>query len=150
MTTSTMGDLALGGHSLYMDTMAIPIVRCPEIVSVSGVSGYGSMGDDNDDNVFKSEFAKQLEQSMSRTQTPVPPTTPAVDVDRTSDNMARYSSMYKQNEELRRAREEFMRIKQENLRLKYEIEKQKLEEERYQKLQYEVEHLTSRLHKVDE
>ena len=115
---------------------------------MSGVSGYGSMGDDNDDNVFKSEFAKQLEQSMSRTQTPVPPTIPAMDS--TSDNMARYSSMYKQNEELRRAREEFMRIKQENLRLKYEIEKQKLEEERYQKLQYEVEHLTSRLHKVDE
>ena len=138
-----MGDL-VGGHSLYMDTMAIPIVRCPEIVSVSGVSGYGSMGDDNDDAVFKSEFAKQLEQTMSRTQTPVPPAAPAVD----SDSLARYNSMVKQTEELRRAREEFMRIKQENLRLRYEIEKQKLEEERYQKLQYEVEHLTSRLHKV--
>ena len=126
-----------------MDTMAIPIVRCPEIVSVSG---YGSMGDtDNDEAVFKSEFAKQLEQAMSRAQTPVPPATPAVD----SDSLVRYNSVVKQTEDLRRAREEFMRIKQENLRLKYEIEKQKLEEERYQKLQYEVEHLTSRLHKVE-
>ena len=43
-----------------------------------------------------------------------------------------------------------MRIKQENLRLKYEIEKHKLDEDRYSKLQYEVEHLTGKLHKVSE
>ena len=41
-----------------------------------------------------------------------------------------------------------MRIKQENIRLKSEIDKQRVDEERYHKLQYEVEHLTNRLHKV--
>ena len=39
-------------------------------------------------------------------------------------------------------------MKQENLRLKYAVEKQRLDEERFQKLQFSVEHLTSRLHKV--
>merc|ERR1712045_1051090 len=43
-----------------------------------------------------------------------------------------------------------MRIKQENIRLKCEIEKQRVEEERYEKLQYELEHLTNRLHKMEE
>ena len=39
-------------------------------------------------------------------------------------------------------------MKQENLRLKYAVEKQRRDEERFQKLQFSVEHLTSRLHKV--
>ena len=39
-------------------------------------------------------------------------------------------------------------VKQENLRLKYAVEKQRRDEERFQKLQFSVEHLTSRLHKV--
>ena len=116
--------------------MTIPIVRCPEIVSVSG---YNSMTEsEHNDQDFKSEFAKQLEQAL----------TPVTSVDQGS-SMARLSQVLQQNEELRRAKEEFMRMKQENLRLKYQIEKQKLEEERYQKLQYEVEHLTTRLHKVN-
>ena len=125
--------------------MTIPIVRCPEIVSVSG---YNSMTEsEHNDQDFKSEFAKQLEQSL----TPVTmeqTLTPVTSVDQGS-SMARLSQVLQQNEELRRAKEEFMRMKQENLRLKYQIEKQKLEEERYQKLQYEVEHLTTRLHKVN-
>ena len=41
-----------------------------------------------------------------------------------------------------------IRVRAENMRLRWEIEKQKQDEERYMKLQYEVEHLTSRLHKV--
>ena len=122
--------------SMEHGTMTIPIVRCPEIVSVSG---YNSMTEsEHNDQDFKSEFAKQLEQTL----------TPVTSVDQGS-SMARLSQVLQQNEELRRAKEEFMRMKQENLRLKYQIEKQKLEEERYQKLQYEVEHLTTRLHKVN-
>ena len=131
--------------SMEHGTMTIPIVRCPEIVSVSG---YNSMTEsEHNDQDFKSEFAKQLEQTL----TPVTmeqTLTPVTSVDQGS-SMARLSQVLQQNEELRRAKEEFMRMKQENLRLKYQIEKQKLEEERYQKLQYEVEHLTTRLHKVN-
>ena len=41
-----------------------------------------------------------------------------------------------------------IRVRAENMRLRWEIERQKQDEERYMKLQYEVEHLTSRLHKV--
>ena len=50
------------------------INRCPEIVSVSGASGYGSMEEYNNDSgpdsskdpgkEFKSEFAKQLEHAL--------------------------------------------------------------------------------------
>ena len=126
-----------GPHAVYMDTMTIPIVRSPEIVSVSG---YASMTETDTEADFKSEFAKQLEQSLG----------PAVANIKTREegSMVRLTQMLQQNEDLRRAKEEFMKMKQENLRLKYQIEKQKLEEERYQKLQYEVEHLTNRLHKV--
>ena len=87
------------------------------------------------DNNFKSDFAKQLEQKL---------VSPAGKYEESPG----YGQLYQQTEELRRAKEEFLRIKQENTRLKSEIEKQRLEEERYQKLQYEVEHLTNRLHKV--
>ena len=120
-------------------TIPIAIVRCPEIVSVSG---YASMNDTDTEADFKSEFAKQLEQTM-------PMVSSVTNIKSREDgSMARLSQMLQQNEDLRRAKEEFMKMKQENLRLKYQIEKQKLEEERYQKLQYEVEHLTNRLHKV--
>ena len=40
------------------------------------------------------------------------------------------------------------RVRAENMRLRWEIERQKQDEERYMRLQYEVETLTSRLHKV--
>ena len=40
------------------------------------------------------------------------------------------------------------RVRAENMRLRWEIEKQKQDEERYIKLQCEVEHMRSRLHKV--
>ena len=122
--------------NVYQDTMTIPIVRCPEIVINSTISGYSSMEDQQDqDNNFKSDFAKQLELKL---------VSPAGKSEETPD----YSQLYQQTEELRRAKEEFMRIKQENIRLKSEIDKQRVDEERYHKLQYEVEHLTNRLHKV--
>ena len=41
-----------------------------------------------------------------------------------------------------------IRVRAENMRLRWEIEKQKQDEERYIKLQCEVEHMRSRLHKV--
>ena len=124
--------------NIYHDTMTIPIVRCPEIVINSTISGYSSMEEQQEqqeENNFKSDFAKQLEQKL---------VSPAGKYEESPG----YGQLYQQTEELRRAKEEFLRIKQENTRLKSEIEKQRLEEERYQKLQYEVEHLTSRLHKV--
>ena len=123
--------------NIYQDTMTIPIVRCPEIVINSTISGYSSMEDQPEqDNNFKSDFAKQLEQKL---------VSPAGKyVEESSD----YGQLYQQTEELRRAKEEFRKIKQENLRLKSEIDKQRVEEERYQKLQCEVEQLTNRLHKV--
>ena len=122
--------------NIYQDTMTIPIVRCPEIVINSTISGYSSMEEQPEqDNNFKSDFAKQLEQKLL---------SPAGKYEESSD----YGQLYQQTEELRRAKEEFRRIKQENVRLKSEIDKQRVEEERYKKLQYEVEHLTNRLHKV--
>lgn len=122
--------------SIYHDTMTIPIVRCPEIVVSNTISGYSSMEDqDTAENSFKSEFAKQLEQKL-------------VSPGGKHEDSSSYGQLYQQTEELRRAKEEFLRIKQENQRLKSEIDKQRLEEERYEKLQYEVEHLTNRLHKV--
>ena len=125
--------------SIYHDTMTIPIVRCPEIVVNSTISGYSSMEEQQDqqeqDNNFKSDFAKQLEQKL------VSPTGKY-------EESPGYGQLFQQTEELRRAKEEFLRVKQENIRLKSEIDKQRVEEERYHKLQCEVEHLTSRLHKV--
>ena len=122
--------------NIYQDTMTIPIVRCPEIVISSTISGYSSMEEHQEqDNNFKSDFAKQLEQKL---------VSPAGKYEESPG----YGQLYQQTEELRRAKEEFLRIKQENQRLKSEIDKQRLEEERYEKLQYEVEHLTNRLHKV--
>ena len=41
-----------------------------------------------------------------------------------------------------------IRVRAENMRLRWEIDRQKQDEERYMRLQYEVETLTSRLHKV--
>ena len=122
--------------SIYHDTMTIPIVRSPEIVINSSISGYSSMEDqETAENSFKSDFAKQLEQKL-------------VSPGAKYEESPNYGKLYLQTEELRRAREEFMRIKQENIRLKSEIEKQRVEEERYEKLQYELEHLTNRLHKA--
>jgi len=150
-----MSEVGVGAHSVYMDTMTIPIVRCPEIVSVSGASGYGSMEEYNNDSgpdsskdpgkEFKSEFAKQLEHALGTVEQHQ---NYLGDVSlHQISSPARHD---KQAEQLRLAKEEFMRIKQENLRLKYEIEKHKLDEDRYSKLQYEVEHLTGKLHKMEE
>ena len=122
--------------SIYHDTMTIPIVRSPEIVISSNISGYSSMEDqDMSEKSFKSDFAKQLEQKM-------------VSPGAKYEESPNYGKLYLQTEELRRAKEEFIRIKQENIRLKSEIEKQRVEEERYDKLQYELETLTNRLHKA--
>ena len=121
--------------NIYQDTMTIPIVRCPEIVINSTISGYSSMEEQQEENNFKSDFAKQLEQKL---------VSPAGKYEESPG----YGQLYQQTEELRRAKEEFLRVKQENIRLKSEIDKQRVEEERYHKLQCEVEHLTSRLHKV--
>jgi len=150
-----MSEVGVGAHSVYMDTMTIPIVRCPEIVSVSGASGYGSMEEYNNESgpessrdsgkEFKSEFAKQLEFALG-----------AVEKhqnylgDLSLHQVSSTTRHDKQAEQLRLAKEEFMKIKQENWRLKYEIEKQKQDEDRYSKLQYEVEHLTGKLQKMEE
>lgn len=131
------------GVRVYMDTMTIPLVPLPEIVSVSG---YGSMADtdslsttasgDTGEKEFKSEFAKQLEQTVA------PPEDSSLASHlRLGDNGERG--------ELQRARDEFSRVRAENMRLRWEIERQKQDEERYMRLQYEVETLTSRLHKME-
>ena len=50
--------------------------------------------------------------------------------------------------DFRKAQADFLRVKQENARLRFEIEQHKHEEERYDKMQLEIEHLTSKLSKV--
>ena len=105
----------LGRHSVYMDTMTIPIVRCPEIVSVtgSGVSGYGSLDDNiagasgsdsgadsnEPSNMFKSEFAKQLEDAIGTV--PVPQANYLGDLSLHQLTVARYD---KHNDDLRKAK----------------------------------------------
>jgi predicted RNase H-like nuclease (RuvC/YqgF family) len=52
--------------------------------------------------------------------------------------------------DFRKAQADFLRVKQENARLRFEIEKHKLEEERYNKMQLEIQHLTSKLNKMEQ
>ena len=50
--------------------------------------------------------------------------------------------------DFKKSQEDFLRVKQENARVRFEIEKHKHEAKRYNKMQLEIEHLTSKLGNV--
>ena len=142
-----------------MEAWQIPLVKCPVLVVGGRVSGYASLGDSDgterdcdtsrdtstkEDAKFKSEFAKELDETFSLNYL----------CDLTSDmpynrfSNYQYDGILDQAVGFKKAKEDFMRVKYENAKLKFEIEKQKHEEAKYNKLEMEIEFLTSKLMKV--
>ena len=140
-----------------MEPLKIPLVRCPVFVLDENVSDYASMGSgefdsdgverENSDNnkdrkhQFKSAFAQELNGKTSQNHSSESPN------ERFSKSQ--FDEILDKTLDFRKAQEDFLRVKQENARLRFEIEKHKLEEERYNKMQLEIEHLTSKLSKVE-
>ena len=140
-----------------MDPLKIPLVRSPVFVLSDNASDYASMGSgefdsdgtekenndkNNDDtNKFKSSFAKELNERITKND--------MSEYTNKSFTKSRFDEILDKTMDFENAQEDFLRVKQENARLRFEIEKHKHEEKRYNKLQDEIEHLTSKLSKVN-
>jgi hypothetical protein len=139
-----------------MEPLQIPLVRCPVFVLDENVSDYASMGSgefdsdvierENSDNSkdgknqFKSAFAQELYEKIPQNHISESPN------ERFSKSQ--FDEILDKTVDFKKAQADFLRVKQENARLRFEIEKHKLEEERYDKMQLEIQHLTSKLSKV--
>lgn len=92
-----------------------------------------------EDTKFKSDFAKTLNKKKSKSYL--------------SDNPVErphFDDILDQTLDYQKVQEEFIRVKHENSRLKFEIEKQKHEEDRFNKLQMEIDQLTCKLRKMEQ
>ena len=134
-----------------MEPLKIPLVRSPVFVLGDNASDYASMGSEefdsddihhnNDDkHQFKSAFAQELNEKVSRNFVAENPNA--------NLSNSQLDVILDKTLDFKRAQEDFLRVKQENARLRFEIEKHKYEEERYNKFQLEIEHLTCKLNKV--
>lgn len=91
---------------------------------------------------FKSAFAKQLNEKISHNY--------HSDLANERFSKSQFDEILDKTLDFKKAQEDFLRVKQENARLKFEIEKHKHEEERFNKLQLEIEHLTCKLSKMEQ
>ena len=139
-----------------MEHLKIPLVRRPVFVLGDNASDYASMGSgefdsdgperENDDkgnddkDQFKSAFAKELHEKILQNH--------VSELTNARLSNSQFDEILDKTLDFKKAQEDFLRVKQENARLRFEIEKHKHEEERYNKFQMEIEHLTSKLNKV--
>ena len=140
-----------------MEPLKVPLVRPPVLVVGENGSDYASMGSgefdsdgierESDDigkdcvkRVFKSAFAQELNDNTGQSF--------MSEYSHRSLPKSQFDEILDKTLDFRKAQEDYLKVKQENARLRFEIEKQKFEEERYRKLQLEIEHLTCKLSKV--
>jgi hypothetical protein len=91
---------------------------------------------------FKSAFAQELNEKISKNH--------ISEIPNSNFSNSQLDVILDKTLDFRKAQEDFLRVKQENARLRFEIEKHKYEEERYNKFQLEIEHLTCKLNKMEQ